>query len=101
MLYAIGKRKRWLLPSILTEEIFEDYDSENDYKAVLVKSLSATVNSDVYGHSPRLRRGDCKARWWTVKSFGNGNDESSRTSAEETKKTEIVYEVNRTEPSSI
>ena len=99
MLYAIGKRKRWLLPSILTEEIFEDYDSENDYKAVLVKSLSATVNSDVYGPSPRLRRGDCKARWWTVKSFGN--DESSRTSAEETKKTEIVYEVNRTEPSSI
>ena len=99
MLYAIGKRKRWLLPSILTEEIFEDYDSENDYKSVLVKSLSATVNSDVYGPSPRLRRGDCKARWWTVKSFGN--DESSRTSAEETKKTEIVYEVNRTEPSSI
>ena len=36
VLYAIGKRKRWLLPAILTEEISEDYDSENDYKAVLV-----------------------------------------------------------------
>ena len=99
MLYAIGKGERWLLPSILTDEISENYDSENDYKAVLVERLS--VNSSLYGPSPRLRRGDCKARWWTVKSFGNRNDESSRTSAKETKKTEIVYKVNHTEPSSI
>ena len=60
-----------------------------------------SVNSSLFGPSPRLRHGDCKAQWWTVRSFGNRNGESSRTSAKETKKTEIVYEVNHTEPSSI
>ena len=103
VLYAIGKRKRWLLPAILTEEISEDYDSENDYKAVLVERLSATVNSEVYGPSPRLRRGDCKAvvdgkELWKPKrrKFAHVGDLWKETS-----KTEIVYEVNHTEPSSI
>ena len=103
VLYAIGKRKRWLLPAILTDEISEDYDSENDYKAVLVERLSATVNSEVYGPSPRLRRGDCKAvvdgeelRKPKRRKFAHVGD-----LWKETNKTEIVYEVNHTEPSSI
>lgn len=101
VLYAIGKRKRWLLPAILTEEIFEDYDSENDYKAVLVERLS--VNSSLYSPSPRLRRGDCKAvvdgeelRKPKRRKFAHVGD-----LRKETNKTEIVYEVNHTEPSSI
>ena len=101
VLYAIGKRKRWLLPGILTKEISEDYDSENDYKAVLVERLS--VNSSLYGPSPLLRRGDCKAvvdgeefRKPKRRKFAHVGD-----LRKETNKTEIVYEVNHTEPSLI
>ena len=62
-----------------------------------------SVNSSLYGPSPRLRRGDCKAvvdgeelRKPKRRKFAHVGD-----LWKETNKTEIVYEVNHTEPSSI
>lgn len=98
VLYSIGKRKRWLVPSILKEKIPKDYDSENDYKVVLVERLS--VNNSLFYPSLRLKHGDCKAvldgaelRKPKRRKFAHVGD-----LRKESNKTEIFYEVNHTEP---
>ena len=101
VLYSIAKRKRWLLPTILREKIPEDYDSESDYKVVLVERASVQDSSNVFGHcrSPRLKHGDCSA----VLDGADFPEPKRRKFAHlgdlrnDSKKTEIVYEVNHTE----
>ena len=101
ILYSVGKRKRWLVPSILSEEIPEDYDSENDYKVVLVERVSGN-DSSWFSRSPRLKHGDCKAvldgadvRKPKRRKFAHVGDLRN-----ESNKTEIMYEVNHTESST-
>ncbi|PFX26409.1 hypothetical protein AWC38_SpisGene8930 [Stylophora pistillata] len=60
LLYSLGKRKRWLLPVILREEIPEDYNNGSDYKVVLIERVSLNGCSK-YCTWPNLRRGDCSA----------------------------------------
>ena len=101
VLYSVGKRKRWLVPSILSEKIPENYDSENDYKVVLVERVSVNESS-WFCRSPRLKHGDCKAvldgadvRKPKRRKFAHVGDLRN-----ESNKTEILYEVNHTESST-
>lgn len=98
VLYSLGKRKRWLVPAVLREQIPEDYDSENDYKVVLVERVSIN-DSSWYCRSPRLKRGDCSAvldgedvRKPKRRKFAHVGDLRN-----DSDKTEIFYEVNQTE----
>ena len=98
LLYSLGKRKRWLVPAVLREQIPADYDSENGYNVVLVKRESLN-NSSWYCRSPRLKRGDCNevvdgenVRKPKRRKFAHVGD--LRRSSD---KTEIFYEVNHTE----
>lgn len=98
VLYSLGKRKRWLVSTVLREEIPEDYDSENDYNVVLVERESLN-NSSWYCRSPRLKRGDCSevlngenVRKPKRRKFAHVGDLWSSSD-----KTEIFYEVNHTE----
>lgn len=101
VLYSLGKRKRWLVPEVLREQIPEDYDGENDYKVVLVERVSMN-DSPFYFRSPRLKRGDCSAvldgeeiRKPKRRKFAHVGDLRSNSN-----KTEIFYEVNHTEPAT-
>lgn len=98
LLYSLGKRKRWLVSSVLREQIPADYDSENDYSVVLVERESLN-NSSWYCRSPRLKRGDCNevvdgenVRKPKRRKFAHVGDLWSSSD-----KTEIFYEVNHTE----
>lgn len=98
LLYSLGKRKRWLVSTVLREQIPADYDSENDYNVVLVERESIN-NSSWYCRSPRLKRGDCNevvdgenVRKPKRRRFAHVGD--LRSSSD---KTEILYEVNHTE----
>jgi len=98
VLYSLGKRKRWLLSTVLRERIPADYDSENDYNVVLVERESLSYTS-WYSRSPRLKRGDCNevvdgenVRKPKRRKFAHVGD--LRSSSD---KTEISYEVNHTE----
>ena len=101
LLYSLGKRKRWLVSTVLREQIPADYDSENDYNVVLVERESLN-NSSWYCRSPRLKRGDCNevvdgenVRKPKRRRFAHVGDLRSRSD-----KTEILYEVNHTETTS-
>lgn len=101
VLYSLGKRKRWLMSTVLREQIPEDYDSENDYKVVLVERASMN-DSCYYFRSPRLKRGDCSAvldgeevRKPKRRKFAHVGDLRN-----DSNKTEIFYEVNHTEPAT-
>lgn len=103
VLYSLGKRKRWLMSTVLREKIPEEYDSENDCKVVLVERVSS--ESSWYCSSARLRRGDCSAvlegedvRKPKRRKFAHVGD--LRPKSKDSNKTEIVYEVNQTECSS-
>lgn len=98
VLFSIGKRKRWLVPTILREKIPDDFDSENDYKVVLVERVSVN-GSSWYCRSPRLQHGDCTAvldgadlRKPKRRKFAHVGD-----LRKESNKPEIFYEVNHTE----
>ena len=98
LLYSLGKRKRWLVSTVLREQIPADYDSENDYNVVLVERESLN-NSSWYCSSPRLKRGDCNevvdgenVRKPKRRRFAHVGDLWSSSD-----KTEIIYEVNHTE----
>ena len=102
VLYSLGKRKRWLASTVLREQIPKDYDSENDYKVVLVERVSMN-NSCYYFRSPRLKHGDCCAvvdgeevRKPKRRKFAHVGDLRSSDS----NKTEIFYEINHTEPAT-
>ena len=104
VLYSLGKRKRWLVSMVLRDKIPEDFDAENDYKVILVERLSVQ-GSSWYCSSPRLRRGDCRAvlegeeaRKPKRRKFAHVGD--LRGKSNDSSKTEIVYEVSQTEPSS-
>ncbi|XP_022789392.1 uncharacterized protein LOC111329056 isoform X1 [Stylophora pistillata] len=104
VLYSLGKRKRWLMTTVLREKIPEDYDSGNEYKVILVERLSVH-GSSWYCSSPRLRRGDCRAvlegeeaRKPKRRKFAHVGD--LRSKSNDACKTEILYEVNQTESSS-
>ena len=101
VLYSLGKRKRWLMSTVLREQIPGDYDSENDYNVVLVERESLN-NSSWYCRSPRLKRGDCSevvdgqnVKKPKRRKFAHVGDLWSRSD-----KTEIFYEVNHTESAS-
>ena len=98
LLYSLGKRKRWLMSTVLREQIPADYDSENDYNVVLVERESLN-SSSWYCGSPRLKRGDCNevvygenVRKPKRRKFAHVGDLWSSSD-----KTEIFYEVNHTE----
>ena len=101
VLYSLGKRKRWLVSTVLREQIPEGYDSENDYNVVLVERESLN-NSPWYCRSPRLKRGDCNevvdgqnVRKPKRRKFAHVGDLWSSSD-----KTEIFYEVNHSESAS-
>lgn len=101
LLYSIGKRKRWLMPTVLRERISENFDSDSDFKVVLVERVSVN-DSSLFYQSPRLKHGDCSAvldgldfRRPKRRKFAHVGD-----LRKESGETEIFYEVNHTEPST-
>ena len=108
---GVGRTIRCCIPSenvsdgscrlFLRERISENFDSDSDFKVVVVERVSVN-DSSLFYRSPRLKHGDCSAvldgpdfRKPKRRKFAHVGDLRKKSG-----ETEIFYEVNHTEPST-